>query len=122
MLYLDERKAIFMLGILFIYFIGKYFYELAKTYEKNKWLFAILGILSYYVGGILIGAGIVIFASLIEITFFETMDETALGIMIIPFGLISCYLFYYILKRNWSKNFKVELEEIENIGRTEDTI
>lgn len=110
-----------MLGILFIYFVGKYFYELAKTYEKNKWLFAILGVLSYYIGGILLAAIIVICSAFIDETLFDSADETVLGIMIIPLGLISCYLFYYILKRNWSKNFKVELEEIENIGRSEDT-
>ena len=33
-----------MLGLLLIYFIGKYFYDLAAEFEKNKWLYAILGV------------------------------------------------------------------------------
>jgi len=39
-----------MLGILFIYYIGRYFYTLAGRYQKNEWGFAIAGVLSYYGG------------------------------------------------------------------------
>lgn len=112
-------KTITMLGILFIYFIGKYFYELAKSYEKSAWLFAVLGIVSYYLGGFLLALTLVFAAALMEVDLYDSMGETAIGLTVIPFGLISCYLFYYILKRNWSKNFKVELDEIDEIGKPE---
>lgn len=108
-----------MLGILFIYFIGKYFYNLAIEYNKEKWLYGILGVVVYYAGGFLILAGLIIFAELLGISFVDSMNETALSLLAIPFGLASCYVFYYLLKRNWSKNFKVELDSIDEIGKPE---
>lgn len=108
-----------MLGFLFIYFIGKYFYTLAEEYKKNKWLFAVLGVLSYYVGGFLFGSFLVMCGYMIDEVYTESLSETFLTVIVIPLGLICCYLFYHILKRNWSRNFKLEIDEIENIGRSE---
>ena len=33
-----------MLGLVLLYWIGKYFYKLAEEYDKSKWGFAILGL------------------------------------------------------------------------------
>ena len=44
-----------MLGLVLLYWIGKYYYKLAEVYNKSQWGFAILGIVVYY-------AGIVVFA------------------------------------------------------------
>ena len=44
-----------MLGIVLIYWLGKYFYQLAEKYNQNKWLYAILGIVVYYVSQLFFG-------------------------------------------------------------------
>lgn len=51
-----------IIGIFLIYFLGKAFYSLAQREGKSKsmqWLFAVLGILSYYVGTFI--GGIIVF-------------------------------------------------------------
>ena len=106
-----------MLGLILLYWIGKYFYKLAEEYDKSKWGFAILGIVTYY-------GGIIIFSFLVGIIFaftapeaLEAINETLLGIMMLPFGILSCYLLYKYLDKTWVKNKPVD--EIDNIGGKE---
>jgi hypothetical protein len=93
-----------MLGLLLIYFVGKKFYELAFEYEKNKWGFAIAGVLSYY-GGIVISMFILGFV--IEINspgYITESNETLFGLLGIPFGVLACWGFYKLLENNWRKD------------------
>jgi MFS family permease len=104
-----------MLGLLLIFFIGKYFYELAQDYYKHKWLYAILGVVSYYAGTMIGGFVIAIGSDLFgwSINFEDTLTLTLIAI---PFGILSAVGFYFLLKRNW-KNSKVEVkDEIQDIG------
>jgi hypothetical protein len=92
-----------MLGLLLIYFIGKYFYTLADTHGKNKWVFAILGIATYYlgtfVGGLVIGIGLELWG---EGTV-DDMSSLMLGLIALPFGLAACTGMYFILKMSWKE-------------------
>jgi len=105
-----------MLGIVFLYFIGKYFYKLAEEFNKNKWLFAILGIAIYYfgtfVGGIVLG----ILDEFVGIGF-DWDNNLALGIIALPFGLAAAYLFYFLLKKQWQKSIVIVEDEIHDIGK-----
>ncbi len=92
-----------MLGILLIYLIGKKFYDLAGNYEKSQWTYAVLGVLSYYIGTFIAGIAIVIFLDLFEITSVDDVDDFVLGLVAIPFGLLSCWGVYHLLIRNWEK-------------------
>ena len=101
-----------MLGILLIYFIGKRFYNLAQEWNKNKWLFAILGVVTYYAG-----MAIVLFLTGILMAFgilssLENLPDMTLGIMAIPFGLLSCWGLYAILKRSWSRSAERSTSEM----------
>ncbi|AFM05122.1 hypothetical protein Fleli_2769 [Bernardetia litoralis DSM 6794] len=106
-----------MLGFVFMYFIGKYFYVLAEKAEKTKsmmWLFAILGVISYYggtfMGGIIIG----VFAVLFDINI-EYYPDFAVTLMAVPFGFLLCGGFYLILKNVWRKKEKETLINDEDI-------
>ncbi len=44
-----------MLGLIFIYFIGRAFLRLATEHGKSKWLWSVLGVASYYIFGFLFG-------------------------------------------------------------------
>jgi len=37
-----------MFGIILIYWVGKYFYQLAIEFNKSKWGYAVLGLATYY--------------------------------------------------------------------------
>lgn len=94
-----------MLGLLFIYFIGKYFYSLAREFNKNKWVFAILGIVSYYAGAIIMGFVLgFISIYLDDISWME--DQWWINMLSIPVGIFSTWLLYKFLKNSWEKELK----------------
>jgi hypothetical protein len=92
-----------MLGLVLIYFVGKYFYELADEHGKSNWGFAILGVASYY-GGIIVGGVIIaIVAELLSPGFLNEDNEIFFSILALPLGIFSCWITYNLLKRAWSK-------------------
>lgn len=97
-----------MLGLLLLYWIGKYFYRLAEEFNKNKWLFAILGIIVYYGATFVFGVITVIIGEIVSPGFMDTVNDTLLGILMIPFGILTSYVFYILLEKSW-KAKNVEL-------------
>ncbi|WP_299126135.1 hypothetical protein [uncultured Winogradskyella sp.] len=92
-----------MLGLLLLYWIGKYFYKLAEEYNKSKWGFSILGIAVYYAGIILASFTTGIVIGIFYPQMLENTNETVLGLFMLPFGILSCYLLYIILEKTWKK-------------------
>lgn len=93
-----------MLGILLIYFIGKYFYDLALERGKTKtmqWVFAILGVVIYYVGSFVGGMLLGILGYAFGWFDIETMNEFLISLMALPFGILASWGFYMILKKSW---------------------
>lgn len=105
-----------MLGLVLLYFIGKKFYELADEYEKNKWGFAILGIIVYYLGAFVFVAVLGVFVVIMESDFLETTNNFIVGIMALPFGILSCYGLYYYLEKTWKKQNPLRDKMIDQIG------
>lgn len=98
-----------MIGILLlIYFAGRAFYNLAGQYNKHQWGFAVLGVVSYYagifIGGMLLGIGLEFYSP----GYIDGMNETVLGLLTIPVGILTCWLTYTLLKRSWSKPTEME--------------
>ncbi len=92
-----------MLGLLLIYFIGKWHYELAVQFNKNKWLFAILGVVTYYGGTFLFGIGLGVFALITNDMSVLEINDFILGLMALPVGLLCTWGLYKILENNWKK-------------------
>ncbi|MGX7666861.1 hypothetical protein [Flavobacterium pedocola] len=109
-----------MIGILLIFSVGKYFYQLADNYNKNKWVYAILGVISYYAGQLIGGVilGVCSMAFDIEVDWDDNVLMTVIGL---PIGIATCWLFYYLLKKKWSKAV-VEQDSIDDIGRSQEEI
>jgi len=100
-----------MLGLLLIYFIGKYFYDLAAKFGKSKWLFAIIGIVTYYGGTILFGVVLGVYAALTNSSTILGLGDLALTLISIPVGIIIAWGLYTLLKNQWQK--KTEPVETE---------
>lgn len=106
-----------MLGIILLFFIGKYYYELAQDFYKHRWLFAILGIVIYYagtaIGGVILGVADELLGLNIN------WDNTfSMSLIALPFGLLTAFLGYYLLKRQWKKSEVVmSKDEIQDIGK-----
>ncbi len=92
-----------MLGILFLYYIGKQFYDLAIKHEKNKWLFAILSIIVYYASSFVGGVIVAILGQTVFHYSVDDMQDIVIGLMALPFAFFCVWLFYYLLKKQWEK-------------------
>lgn len=94
------------MGIILLYFAGKAFYVLAENHSKSKWPFAILGVVSYYIGlyigGMIVGTCYEIFTER-SIDDLKPLNETLLGMLAIPVGVLACWGFYKFLENRWSK-------------------
>ena len=96
-----------MLGILLIFFIGRYFYNLALKYDKNGWLYAVIGVVTYYGTGLLVGFALAILALILEWEDFLYEENTLfLNLLSIPVGILGCYILYYFLERYFKNNVK----------------
>ena len=105
-----------MLGLLLIYFIGKYFYKLSEEFNQNKWLYAVLGVVIYYVGSAVGGFVLGILSELFSLGI-NWDNNLSLGLIALPFGIGACYLFYYLLKKKWEKSAVLVKDEIQDIGK-----
>lgn len=92
-----------MLGLVFIYFVGKTYYELAVLHRKSAWGFAILGVVSYY-GGIIVGAFMIgLTLELVSPGTINDNNDSYYGLLGIPVGLLVCWGLYKYLQKNWGK-------------------
>lgn len=93
-----------MLGLVLLYWIGKYHYRLAGEFNKNEWGFAILGIIAYYIGTFFFG---LVLGAVVEFNspgYWDDSNEMLFGLMMLPFGILSTYLWYKYLERSWKKS------------------
>ena len=90
-----------MVGLVLIYFTGKAFANLAEEYNKNKWLYGFLGVVSYYGGLLFVGFTLGIFIELGYLDVLRDLNDTLLGVICIPFGVLICWGFYKYLKNKW---------------------
>ena len=108
-----------MLGLILIYFIGRSFYRLAEQFNKNRWLFAILGIVAYYAGTFIGGLILGIVDGFLGLGF-NWDNDLSLGLIALPFGVLMTYVFYVLLKRNWKKLDVETVDMIQDIGKSID--
>jgi hypothetical protein len=92
-----------MIGLILLYFVGKAFYDLAGVNNKGQWLFAILGVASYYGGWFASGILLVIGYELVLGGSVDDLNDTLLGFLALPFGVLTCWGFYRLLKNRWEK-------------------
>ena len=102
-----------MLGLFVIYFIGRSYYQLAKEHEKSSWGFAILGVLTYYSGSFLFGILIGITIEIVSPGTVSGMNEFVLGLIALPFGVLTTVGLYHLLKHIWNGN-RAHASEVMN--------
>ena len=107
-----------LLGFIFIFFIGKYFYTLADNYNKGKWKFAVLGVVSYYGSVILFGLFYGLFYGFFYPEDLDQMNELSVGLISVAVGVFSCVILFQYLDYKWKKEEKkVDEKLIDEIGK-----
>lgn len=105
-----------MLGLLLVYWLGKRFYQLAEDHDQSKWGYAILGVVSYYIGTIIFGIILGVVCEIFWPGFVTSNNEFVLGLLTIPFGVLLWYLVLRYFEKKWKNLKQTEIEEIDNIG------
>ena len=106
-----------MLGLVLLYFIGRYFYRLAEKYKKNKWLFAIIGVATYYAGTFVAGIILALLNEFLGLSI-DWDNDLLLSVLALPFGILATYALYYFLNKNWEKHVVFVEDEIQDIGKS----
>ncbi|MDZ4681973.1 MAG: hypothetical protein SH848_08330 [Saprospiraceae bacterium] len=97
-----------MFGLILIYFIGKQFFTLAQMHNRSTWGFALLGVASYYAGTIIGAVLIVLFYEFFLDISSDSLSDTALGLMAIPFGLLACWGLHKVLEQQWKRKLEAD--------------
>jgi len=104
-----------MIGLFLIYFIGKMFYELAHEHDKSRWGFAILGVVSYYAGSIMLSSFIIgVLIVMGYLTFLEDVNSFVFTLIALPFGILTSVITYKTLKAYWERRPTRNNEALDN--------
>lgn len=101
--------VMFIFTILLLFLIALTYYSLAKEHNKsNLWLWAIIGIVVYYVGGIILAFFFGVFGFLLMDLLSASSEglniqglENLLGLI---GGIIGSFVLYRYLKHRWAKS------------------
>ena len=107
-----------MLEIIAVIVVGKYFLQLAKKYQKNKWAYAILGVATFY-GTTLISAilYVLVYFANDPLASEDDISPVLATIIGIALGAGTSFILYYFLEKNWRKNQAKERVNIDDIGK-----
>ena len=89
-----------MIGLVLIYWIGKKFSELAKSFGRKPVWPVIIGIVFYFLGQFVLGLIIGVYYELQE-PGFKQFDDMVVNLIGIPFGLLACWGTYMFLEKKW---------------------
>lgn len=103
-----------MFGILLLYFIWKYFSDLALKHRKSNWTFGLLGIATYYIGTFIGGLIIGLFDLLANTHYVEETSDIILNLISVPFGLLSVWGLFKILKNQWEAKKFEDNDSLDN--------
>ena len=107
------------LGFILLYFIGKAFHSLAFEYDKNKWGFAILGVVSYYAGSFIGAILILLGFEIVGNSLLDSDNDLFLNLLALPFGAGACYGLHKFLQNKWAKEQLIHEDIIYEIGNKE---
>ncbi len=84
-----------MVGLLFIFFIGRWFYNLVQGKGWQAWGLACIGVVSYYFGTITF----VVVIELLDAFVFTEISLTLVEVVSFIPGLLFCYMVYVLCKK-----------------------
>lgn len=95
-----------MIGIALIYFIWKYYTELAFEYNKNRWGYFFLGLVSYYGSQVIVGLLIGVYGMFYGTSLLDDDNSMLLNLVGIPIGLLGAWGVYKLLEKKWKNEPK----------------
>lgn len=96
-----------MLGLLILFFLAKWLFDLAKKHQKPPfWLYGLFAVISYYAAGF-VGVFLTVLVIYLSAGSYNVYSNSMmLSLLEIPFGVSGVWLLHTILKRNWESPLK----------------
>ena len=109
-----------MIDLLILAYVSKWFYELAKKFNRpRKWVYIVSGIVTYIVFGYAS-----VFAIILMTISGKNISGFAIGLlpslMAIPFGILGVWLLYIFLERQWSREESKKMSSWSKEIKSED--
>ncbi len=104
-----------MIEFIILITAGKSFYQLAIDHNKQKWVYGILGPVTYFISALFFG----LILGFLNEMFSWNIDfgnKILMTLIALPICGASTYLLYRILKMKWEKEQKKDDKIIQNIG------
>lgn len=109
-----------MLSILLIYFVYKYFRDLARKYKvKQEWKYSLIGVVAYFGFQFLFLFvwGVVEVINNPNYAETDTSFNSGIGFLALLFGMLMLYFLHKYLEKRLQKQQEISpVNEIENIG------
>jgi membrane associated rhomboid family serine protease len=109
-----------MLSILLIYFVYKYFRDLARKYKvKQEWKYSLTGVVAYFGFQFLFFFvwGVVEVINNPNYAQTDTSFNSGVGFLALLFGMLMLYFLHKYLEKRLQKQQEISpVNEIENIG------
>lgn len=87
-----------MIGLILVFFAGKFYYDLAKEYGKSKWGYAFIGVASFYIGQVIGSFLIYVSMDFFGANLFQ-YNRLTVSLLVLPLGILTCFLVYKILSK-----------------------
>ena len=109
-----------MISILIIYFVYKYFRDLARKYKvKQEWKYSLIGVVAYFGFQFLFLFvwGVVEVINNPNYADIDTSFNSGVGFLALLFGMLMLYFLHKYLEKRLQKQQEIStVNEIENIG------
>lgn len=102
-----------LIGYIILFYVGFYFFRLAENHNKNKWLFAFLGLVIFFFGYF-------VYALYYRFFVLEELDDftySEIGFKSFFVGLFFAILLFQILNQFWSSRKNKNKSEVDKIGK-----
>tara|TARA_B110000091_G_scaffold99049_1_gene107778 strand:+ start:205 stop:522 length:318 start_codon:yes stop_codon:yes gene_type:complete len=100
------------LGYIFLFYIAYYFYRLAENHKKNKWLFGVVGVVTYIFGNFMY----VVFTAFNFEQNINNLNLLFFSLKSFIIGLLSVFTLFHSLNFIWNRKRSIKKEDIDKIG------
>ncbi|CAM1368000.1 conserved membrane protein of unknown function [Tenacibaculum soleae] len=87
-------------GYILLFYVGFYFYRLAENYNRNKWLYAFLGLVFFFIGCF----GYVMYVRFFEMDEIQGFDIAMISIKSVGMGILFSFVMFHFIDFIWKKN------------------
>jgi len=101
------------LGYVFLCYVGFYFFRLAENHNKNKWVFSLVGLATFFIGYFMY----VLYFRVFILEEFSEFSLVEIGYKAFLTGIFITFLLFRLLSFVWDRKKLQNNNEVDKIGK-----